>query len=91
MASIAASSLTLALSLFICLGSAWIYSVPSARHHLDRVSFRLLLWTMAIEIMYSGVYIYLYSDVSLCSCQGGRTGSSWARCGSLSLTAIASA
>ncbi|KAI9633836.1 uncharacterized protein MKK02DRAFT_38499 [Dioszegia hungarica] len=62
MASVAAASVSLAISLFVCLASLWIYATPSARHHLDRVSFRLLLCSMIVEVVYDTVYIFLYSD-----------------------------
>lgn len=64
MASIAAALFSLLLCSFICLASFWIYRTPSARHHLDRVSFRIFLWSMGVEVVYDIVYIYIFYDVS---------------------------
>lgn len=48
--SIAACGIVLGLA-------AWVWSVPSARGILDRVSFRLLLWSLAWEVVYDVNYI----------------------------------
>ena len=37
--------------------AAWIYTKRQARHLLDRVSFRLFLWSMAFEVIYDLNYI----------------------------------
>lgn len=63
-ASLVGSVISLALSLFICCASLWIYRTPSARRHLDRVSFRLFLWSMGVEVVYNAAYLYIFSDVS---------------------------
>lgn len=42
---------------FILGTSFWIYRKPQARHLLNRVSFRLLLWSMAFEAVYDVAYI----------------------------------
>ncbi len=41
-----------------------IYSKRRARHMIDRVSFRLMLWSMAFEIIYDIDYIAVEIEVS---------------------------
>lgn len=56
------------LSLILCstvLGLAYyVWSRPKVRSTLNRVSFRLLLWTMAFEIVYDIAYMLVEFDVS---------------------------
>lgn len=42
----------------------WIRRVRQARHIIDRVSFRLFLWSMAFEIIYDISYIAVEIEVS---------------------------
>lgn len=60
------SGLSILCSFFI-LGSAWyLHTRPHTRHCVDRISFRLLCWAMAVEIIYDIMYIGIYAgDVSL--------------------------
>ncbi|KAK8853456.1 hypothetical protein IAR55_004163 [Kwoniella newhampshirensis] len=52
-----ATTLSLGLALFILFSSSWICRYPSARSKIDRISFRLLLWSMAFEVVYDVSYI----------------------------------
>ena len=45
------------LALIVLGLSAWIYSVPSARSALDRISFRLMLYTMVVEVGFGIVFV----------------------------------
>lgn len=58
-----ASSISLAVCAVVILTAAWIYTTPSARHHLDRISFRLLLCVMVLEIGYDSAWIALFHAV----------------------------
>ena len=57
-----------AASFILCaavLGAAgWVWSYPHFRMYLDRVSFRLLLWSMVFELAYDVAYIAVELYVS---------------------------
>jgi hypothetical protein len=36
--------------------AAWVYSVPEARHTIDRISFRLMIWCMVFGLGYDICY-----------------------------------
>nr|XP_031860363.1 uncharacterized protein CI109_004251 [Kwoniella shandongensis]KAA5527435.1 hypothetical protein CI109_004251 [Kwoniella shandongensis] len=59
-----ATIVSLVLALFILSSSLWIYSHHSARPKIDRISFKLLLWSMAFEVIYDVVYIVLDASPS---------------------------
>ncbi|WWC95090.1 hypothetical protein V866_001942 [Kwoniella sp. B9012] len=63
MGSIAAGT-SMILALFILVSSCWIYTHRLARHTLDRISFRLLLWSMAWEVGYSTTYLIVCANPS---------------------------
>ena len=52
-----------ALCLFVLAAAAWIYSKPWARHTIDRVSFRLFLWSMLFELFYDYAFIAVGVEV----------------------------
>ncbi|OCF44534.1 hypothetical protein I317_01606 [Kwoniella heveanensis CBS 569] len=56
MAGIAAG-IALILALFVLGSALWIHQYKGARHVLDRISFRIVLWSMAWEIVYSVNYL----------------------------------
>ena len=51
------------MCLFILLSAAHLRKSRSARNVMNRVSFRLLLVSLAMEVLYDGVYIGLYANV----------------------------
>jgi hypothetical protein len=57
-----------AVSLALCaavLGLAYyVWSQPNTRPMIDRISFRLLLWSVAFEMGYDIAYILVEMDVS---------------------------
>ncbi|KAK4687652.1 hypothetical protein P7C73_g2467, partial [Tremellales sp. Uapishka_1] len=53
------AGVSLAMCLAVLLSSLWIWSKPHARPTLDRISFRLLLWSLGWEVVYDIAYIYL--------------------------------
>ncbi|WWC64875.1 uncharacterized protein I303_107489 [Kwoniella dejecticola CBS 10117] len=59
-----AANVAAAFSLATTLGflgtSIWVYSYPTCRHTLDRVSFRLLVVAMFWEFWYSFIFLMLY-------------------------------
>ena len=61
--STVAGGISLGMSLFILISTAWIWTYPDARHYLDRISFRLLLWAVAFEVIYDTDSIIFYSNV----------------------------
>ena len=68
LASTILSGVSLLLCSLILVLAGWIYSCPSARHALDRLSFRLMLWTMVFEVGYDLCYILLDPPVSRQKC-----------------------
>jgi hypothetical protein len=65
MAARVMSTISLVVCCIIIAVAAWIYLTPSARHHLDRISFRLLLCVMVLEIGYDSAWIALFHAVGL--------------------------
>ncbi|WVW86435.1 hypothetical protein I302_108483 [Kwoniella bestiolae CBS 10118] len=59
-----AAGISMILSIFILGSSWWIYRHKSARRALDRISFRLLLWSMAWEVAYSVDYFIVCGNPS---------------------------
>lgn len=59
--STVASCVSLVMALFVLGSASVIYKHKSARHILDRVSFRLLLWSMGFEVVYNVAYITVRS------------------------------
>jgi TRAP-type C4-dicarboxylate transport system permease small subunit len=57
------STVSLVVCFIIIVVTAWIYFTPTARHHLDRISFRLLLCVMVLEIGYDSAWIALFHAV----------------------------
>lgn len=57
------STISLVVCFIIIVVTAWIYFTPTARHHLDRISFRLLLCVMVLEIGYDSAWIALFHAV----------------------------
>ena len=57
------STISLVVCLIIIAVTAWIYFTPTARHHLNRISFRLLLCVMVLEIGYDSAWIALFHAV----------------------------
>jgi hypothetical protein len=53
------------LCLFILGASLWVWMTKQARSTLDRVSFRLLLWSLVFEVIYDIDYIVVEIYVSL--------------------------
>lgn len=73
--SVGAAAGSCALCLFVLAAAGWIYSKPWARHTIDRVSFRLFLWSMLFEVFYDFAFIAVGVEVCLhsstwgcCSC-----------------------
>ncbi|OCF30895.1 hypothetical protein I317_01605 [Kwoniella heveanensis CBS 569] len=66
-ASLAGAALSLFMCTFVMATTGWIWSHKSCRHLLDRVSFRLLLWSMFCEFWYAVLYLFLYADPSIFS------------------------
>jgi hypothetical protein len=62
--SVGAAVASCLLCLFVLGGAAYIYSKPWARHAIDRVSFRLLLWSMIFEVFYDIAFIAVGVEVS---------------------------
>ncbi|WRT69972.1 uncharacterized protein IL334_006963 [Kwoniella shivajii] len=60
-----AASLSLAMCLIVLGLTIWVYSYPTCRHILDRVSFRLLVVAMIWEFWYSFVFLCLYINDSI--------------------------
>lgn len=56
------------LSTFMCgavLSLAYyVWTQPNTRPMIDRISFRLLLWSVAFEVVYDITYILTQLDVS---------------------------
>ena len=50
------SIISVGFCLFVLLAAAWVYSVPEARHTIDRISFRLMVWSMVFGIGYDVCY-----------------------------------
>ncbi|KAK4689569.1 hypothetical protein P7C73_g524, partial [Tremellales sp. Uapishka_1] len=59
LSSVIGSGISLSMCTFVLAASLTIWSVKSARPTLDRLSFRLLLWSMVFEIAYDICFIYL--------------------------------
>ncbi|WVF67370.1 hypothetical protein IAT40_002125 [Kwoniella sp. CBS 6097] len=51
------ADIALVLAVFVLASALWIYQYKAARHALDRISFRIVLWSMAWEIVYSVNYL----------------------------------
>ncbi|OCF61500.1 hypothetical protein L486_01148 [Kwoniella mangroviensis CBS 10435] len=66
-----AAGTSMILALFILVSSCWIYTHRLARHTLDRISFRLLLWSMAWEVGYSTTYLIVCANGLTYSMNGG--------------------
>lgn len=58
-----AAAISLGTSLAIILTTIVVYLTPAARHHLDRISFRLLFCIMILECGYDIAWIGLFHDV----------------------------
>ena len=58
--------ISLALSFFIVLATYFIRSVPDARHHVDRISWRLFTKAMGVQMVFVVAYLVMYvrRDVS---------------------------
>ncbi|WWC91966.1 uncharacterized protein L201_006919 [Kwoniella dendrophila CBS 6074] len=59
-----AAGISMLLALFILFSFLWIYKHKSARHTLDRISFRILLWSMIWEVAYSIDYLIVCANPS---------------------------
>lgn len=57
LASCIGAGVSIAMALYVLLAAAWVYRCPGARHTLDRISFRLMLWTMGFEIVYGVAFL----------------------------------
>lgn len=56
--------MSIGFCIVVLLLSLWVWSVRSARGFLDRVSFRLLLWSMFFEIVYDVNFIAVVLSAS---------------------------
>ena len=61
--SVSAAIVSCFLCLFILSAAAWIYTKPWARSSIDRVSFRLFLWSMLFEVLYDIAYVAVDVEV----------------------------
>lgn len=52
-----AAGISIGFVLMVLLVSLWVWSVPQARGYLQRLSFRLLLYSMVWETVYDVSYI----------------------------------
>lgn len=64
-------SISLVLELFVLLASAWVYYHKVGRSALDRVSYRIMLWTMMVEVVYTSVNLAVSS---ILSCRRAKSG-----------------
>jgi len=64
MVSVYSAGVSIGCCVLVLLLSLWVWSVRSARGFLDRVSFRLLLWSMFFEIIYDVNYIAVVMSAS---------------------------
>lgn len=64
--SIALAALSILLNLFFLAAAIYIYRTPAARQHVDRVSYRLMLWIAPVEVLYSVCYVVLYANPAVC-------------------------
>jgi hypothetical protein len=62
--SVIAAGVSIGCCLLVLAFSLWVWSVRSARGFLDRISFRLLLWSMFFEIIYGINYIAVVESAS---------------------------
>jgi hypothetical protein len=53
------------MELFILAATFYIYKTPQSKHHLDRLSFRLLLVAVVLGTGYDMGWIIFYSNVRL--------------------------
>lgn len=59
------AGLSIVLALFILGSALYLRSRPDLRHTIDRVSFRLMLWSMIAEILFGINYLGQIAIVSL--------------------------
>ncbi|WVQ94966.1 hypothetical protein IAU59_002057 [Kwoniella sp. CBS 9459] len=52
-----AAGVAMVLAVFVLGSALWIYQYKAARSTLDRISFRIVLWSMAWEVVYSINYL----------------------------------
>lgn len=62
--SVISAAVSIGVCVLVLLLAAWVWSIRSARGFLDRVSFRLLLWSMFFEIIYDVNYIAVVESAS---------------------------
>ena len=48
---------------FVLLAATWVYSVPTARHTIDRISFRMMCLSMVFGTAYDLCYILLEPEL----------------------------
>ena len=70
--STGASAASFVLCAAVLGAAAWVWSYPNFRMYLDRVSFRLLLWSMVFELAYDVAYIAVELYVSVLPSSIGR-------------------
>lgn len=58
------TSISLVVSMGVIMASLWVYKTPSARHCLNRISFRLLLGVIVLQAGYCICYLILFIHVS---------------------------
>jgi hypothetical protein len=60
-------AVSLAVNVFILGTSLWVRTVPTAKHHTQRVSYTIIMWAVAMQMGYDIDRLILYSGVSLLS------------------------
>lgn len=58
-------AVSLAVNVFILGTSLWVRTVPTAKHHTQRVSYTIIMWAVAMQMGYDIDRLILYSGVSL--------------------------
>lgn len=57
-------AVSLAVNIFILGTSLWVRTVPTAKHHTQRVSYTIIMWAVAMQTGYDIDRLILYSGVS---------------------------
>lgn len=56
------ASIALVLSLAVILATLLVRATPSARHHVDRISWRLFVYAMGVQVLFATAYLTMYAD-----------------------------
>lgn len=59
------AGLGLLASLFVIGSTIFIITSPSAKHHVDRISWRLFTIAMGIQMMFAIAYILMYFNLAV--------------------------